>query len=307
MKKRIILIILSAFLIIQCSGEQKNDAQLYPNGKKVPDRIISLSPNITEIIYALSLEDKLVAVTDYCNYPPEARQKEKVGGLLNPNLELIVALKPDLIIGPPAYLDTAKKLSAQGIRSLLLPMDNVNDIYSSIDSVGSVFQSEKRAENLNKAIRDSITYFNNKIKELSVEIPSAMLVLGRESGTTRNISVLGPGSFIDEIWRGAGGINTFADMKMAFAQVSREAVITRKPELILEFKFNEEWNDQKNQRNLEEWGDVNEVPAVLKKQIYVLTGDYTLIPGPRTYLLVKDFYLVLKKYSERKSVLSENQ
>ncbi len=307
MKKRIILIILSAFLIIQCSGEQKNDAQLYPNGKKVPDRIISLSPNITEIIYALSLEDKLVAVTDYCNYPPEARQKEKVGGLLNPNLELIVALKPDLIIGPPAYLDTAKKLSAQGIRSLLLPMDNVNDIYSSIDSVGSVFQSEKRAENLNKAIRDSITYFNNKIKELSVEIPSAMLVLGREPGTTRNISVLGPGSFIDEIWRGAGGINTFADMKMAFAQVSREAVITRKPELILEFKFNEEWNDQKNQRNLEEWGDVNEVPAVLKKQIYVLTGDYTLIPGPRTYLLVKDFYLVLKKYSERKSVLSENQ
>ncbi|MGD9487623.1 MAG: ABC transporter substrate-binding protein [Calditrichaceae bacterium] len=298
MKKRIILIILSAFLIIQCSGEQKNDAQLYPNGKKVPDRIISLSPNITEIIYALSLEDKLVAVTDYCNYPPEARQKEKVGGLLNPNLELIVALKPDLIIGPPAYHDTAEKLSAQGIRSLLLPMDNVNDIYSSIDSVGSVFQSEKRAEDLNQAIRDSITYYNSKIKELSIEMPSAMLVLGREPGTTRNISVLGPGSFVNEIWEGAGGINSFSDMKMAFAQVSREAVITRKPELILEFKFNEEWSDQKNQRNLEEWGDVNETPAVLKKHIYVLTGDYTLIPGPRTYLLAKDFYQILKEYGE---------
>ncbi|MGD9900587.1 MAG: ABC transporter substrate-binding protein [Calditrichaceae bacterium] len=307
MQKRILLIIMSAFLIIQCAGEQKNDGQLYPNGKKVPDRIISLSPNITEIVYALGLEDKLVAVTDFCDYPADARQKEKVGGLLNPNLEKIVSLKPDLIIGPPSYYETAEKLSAQGIRSLLLPMDKVNEIYSSIDSIGRVCKSVQRAENLNQAIRDSIKYYNSKIKELAIEMPSAMLVLGREPGTTRNISVLGPGSFIDEIWEGAGAINSFADMKMAFAQVNREAVITRKPELIIEFKFKDEWNDQKNRQNLEEWSDTDDIPAVLNKQIYVLTGDYTLIPGPRTYQLVKDFYLILNKYRERKAILSGKQ
>lgn len=276
---------------IGCSGDKPSTSP-HP-----PQRIISLSPHITEILFALDLQKRLAAVTDYCRYPEAARQKERIGGLLNPNMEKILRLRPDLILGVPSSHETAAKLQSYEIRTVLLPNDRVQDIFTAIDSIGRLTGEEASAQALQKAIKDSLQYYRRKAQRLNADKARAMLVLGRERGTTRNISVIGSNNFNDSLWTMLGGRNVFGDIDSKFAKITREAVINARPELIIEFKFNEQWSPQKERKNRRDWQELSMLPAVKNDHIYVLTGNYTLIPGPRITLLVRDYFEILRAYN----------
>lgn len=293
MKKLIGLVILISLFSLACENKKSTSG-------KIPQRIISLSPHTTEIIYALNRQDRLVAVSDFCIYPPEANKKEKIGGLLNPNIEKIMLLKPQLIIGTPAHSEIAEKLKQAHIRFILLDNDSVSDVLNTIDSLGTLLNAKKTADSLQNAIQDSLSSYEHKARQNFTEKPRAMLVIGRDAGTTRNITVAGPNTFLTTIWERVGGINIFNDLPARYTQVNREALLTKNPDIIIEFRFNELWNRKKDMANINEWQSLSTLNAVNGKQIYVLTGDYTLIPGPRLYLLARDFFQIINNYYDKK-------
>lgn len=276
--------ILIVILLFSCSDNQK--------AEHARQRIISLAPNITEVLFALDLGEQVVAVSDFCNYPPQAKNKESIGGLLNPNLEKITALRPDLLIATESYRTLADKLGNKDFLIVLLPEKTVNDVYVTIDSLGTLFQREKKADSLITAIKDSLNFY--RVKDTTAT-PSAMLVLGRSENTTRNISISSTGAFINELWEYCGGRNAFADIGSSFATLNREDLLKRDPQLIIEFKSSKNWSLEQDEANKKEWQDLN-ISAVKKGQIYVINGNDFLIPGPRMFRLAKKYNRIIKQY-----------
>ncbi len=291
------LIVLFVFLLILggCKTQSARDVSA-----KSIKRIISLSPHITEILYALGQQNKLVGVTDYCQFPPQAKQKEHIGGFLNPNLEKIISLRPDLLIGVPSNAELAHKLAGEHFKAVLLPNDQLNDLFFTIDSLGRLLHCPTKAKQLVKTIQDSLDYYRQKAKLLSRRHLTAMLVIGRDPGSTTHLTVVGPHTFIDSIWTLVGGKNVFNDLPARYAQVNRENVLLKQPRIIIEFKFNEQWNARKDALNKKEWQSLEQIPAVKFGNIYVLTGNYTLIPGPRVYKLAGDYYHILQTWASQK-------
>ena len=263
-------------------------------------RIVSLSPNITEIIYALGQQDKLVGVTDFCKYPPQATKKRHIGGFVNPNIETIVSLKPDVLIGLPSHADLAQKLQNEHLKFVLLPDDRLADVFFTIDSLGRLLGCETKARHVIKAIQDSLRYYRRQSLAAERFPPKAMLVIGRDPGSTTHITVVGPHTFIDSVWTLMGGKNIFADLPVKYAQVNRENILLKQPDLIIEFHFGKQWNAHKDSLNRRSWQSFTGVPAVKNGQIYVLTGTYTLIPGPRIYKLAADYNRIIQHFFQNK-------
>jgi len=286
------LIILGVSFLSSCV--EKKSATSGPISK-----IVSFSPNITEILYALHQEDRLLAVTDFCSYPPQARHKERIGGLLNPNMEKLLRIQPDLLLGTPAIRDLADKVNTHGIRTVMLANDTMQDIFNSIDSIGTLLNCRQQADSLRRAIGDSLQKYQDLSAALSSDRPAAMLVIGRDQGTTQNITVSGRETFLSSLWTMAGGQNLFDDLPGRYAQASREAILTRGPQLVVEFRFNETLTPERVNEVRQEWNDLAGIPAIDNQNIFLLNGDYTLIPGPRIYLLLRDYYNIRKDYHSK--------
>ncbi len=293
MKKRIVSV--SLLLVFWISCEQHDVPQ-----KANTWRIISLSPNITETIYAIGAQDVLVGVSDYCNYPPQARKKIRIGGLLNPNLERIISLRPNLFLATPASGNLAARLSQRGIRCVLLSNERLQDIFTTIDSIGTLCKMSRQADSLINVINDSLAFFRQRVKNLEIGSPAALFVLHRDPGTTRNIAVIGSETFTDDLWRMLGGRNAFSQNKLKYAQINTESLLSINPDLIIEFKFNRQWDEEKKRLNKKEWKNLRRLKAVQEGQIYVIDGDYSLIPGPRIVHLMRDYYRIMEQYQKSK-------
>ncbi len=273
----IVRYLLLVFLIV--FGCQDDKTTLQPgNG------FISLSPHITEIVYAIGGEDHLAGITDFCDYPPVTAEKARIGGLLNPNIEKIISLKPAFLIGLPSHRDLAVKLSPYGLDIHMLPNETIEDVLLTIDSVGVLTGRRQAAAELTTRLRESLYPAAQKPHDA----PRAMLVIGRTDGTPRNITVAGPGTFIHEIWERAGGRNLFADLSTRYSIVSREAILTRNPEVILEFRPLPDASEEQVALIKSEWNTLGALEAVKKGNIFILTNRAYLIPGPRMSLLNRE-------------------
>jgi cobalamin transport system substrate-binding protein len=282
---RSVLFLLGAILLVpSCKNK--------PAEKVEVKRIISLAPNITEILFSLGVQDKIVGVSDYCTFPEEAALKESVGGLFNPSLEKITALKPDLILATNSYQNLEDKLGKGRFNIVLFPEKTVNDIYVTIDSIGTLTNTQDRAQELIRSIRDSLTFYKANTAD---KRPAAILVLGRDPGTTRNIGISGPGAFVNELWEWSGGRNAFPNLQTSFAQINREDLLTTNPEIVIEFKPNKNFSLGQENRNREEWADL-QISAVENKNIFIIPGNQYLIPGPRMYLLAKEYSKILQRF-----------
>ena len=252
-------------------------------------RIISLAPHITEIIYALNAQDQLVAVTDFCRYPVEAESKEKIGGLLDPNIEKIITLKPTHLFGLPSHEKLSRDLAKFGLIITMISNENIPDVLYSINKIGEMIDRAEQATHLinrTSYILDSLR--ENKINK---NIPT-VLMIGREKGTLQNITVAGSNTYLDELWKIVGGENSYADLPTRYGTISLESMLLRDPEVIIEF-------DMKRKRGVyrsdmsSEWDVLDNIKAVKQENVFVIGGNHTLIPGPRLVLLAKDFSKII--------------
>lgn len=194
-----------------------------------PQRIISLAPNITEILYQLDLKDKIIAVTQYCDYPPEVKEKPTIGGYINPNLEKIIAFKPDLVIGFRGNpLSVIYKLQSLGLPIFVLDEgQTISSLLKMIDRLGKVTFKEEKANSLIKHLESVLNKTEEKLASVPHK-PKVFLILhGSELWTC------GRESFLNDLISRAGGINIMNDIQRTWFVARQEEVIVKNPEIIV--------------------------------------------------------------------------
>ncbi|MFO8100768.1 MAG: cobalamin-binding protein [Dehalococcoidia bacterium] len=192
-----------------------------------PSRIISLSPSNTEILFALNLGDSVVGVTEYCDYPPQARQKPTIGGFSTVDTEKVIELDPDLVLASGMHEDTVvPQLRDKGIRVLIIDPQSLDEIIVDIALVGVETGRAEESSLLNAEIEDKIEAITEKTSSAS-EKPDVFYVTWHDP-----IWTLGKGTLTHELIEKAGGTNVFADAR-GHLEVNLETVVNRNPRIIL--------------------------------------------------------------------------
>lgn len=257
-----------------------------------PLRILSLSPNLTEILFALGLGDEVVGVTDYCRHPAGALEKPKVGALLNPNLEKMFALEPNLVVLLPAHGDIGDRMAGRGLRALVLPNDTVGDIFASIDSIGRATGTEDGARVLVDSLRGVL---DDVAADPPDRVRRAMIVVSRTEGSVKDVFVAGPGTYLDELIRRAGGENVFGRSAARYPEPSVEEILHKNPEVIIEIRPQGDDAAAETRLARAAWGTLPGLLAVERGNVFVLTGDHLAVPGPRMGETLRDIAGALKE------------
>jgi iron complex transport system substrate-binding protein len=232
-----------------------------------PQRIISLAPSNTEILFALGLGDKVVGVTDWCDYPPEALEKEKVGGYANPDIEKIVALNPDLILaGYGNPIEVVYTLAGLGLTVFGIKTTDLDDLLNDIRRVGEITDKEVEAQALTSAMESRIQAVTNQTEELE-QRPRVFYIVWHDPLWTA-----GSGTFINELIEKAGGVNIFGNVT-GYPMVSIEDVLARDPEIIITSEWSYDWA-----LNSTELASTN---ASQSGRIFTCDDDLVQRPGPR--------------------------
>jgi iron complex transport system substrate-binding protein len=261
-------------------------------------RIISLAPHITEIIYAIEAQKQIIAVTDYCRYPEEAASKEKIGGLLDPNIEKMITLNPTHIFGVPSHEKLSQELKKFGLTVTMMSNENIQDVLNSISKIGELIDRKTQA---NKLV-NKLNYTLDSLRENDdKKVIPAVLMIGREKGTLRNITIAGNNTYINELWQLVGGKNSYMDLPTRYGTINLESLLLRDPKVIIEF-------DMKLKRGVyrtelsSEWDNFKNINAVKEGNIFIIGGNHTMIPGPRLILLAEDFKEIINSVRENRNL-----
>ncbi|MDZ7333218.1 MAG: ABC transporter substrate-binding protein [candidate division KSB1 bacterium] len=251
------------------------------------ERIVSLSPNITETLFALGMGDKLVGVTRFCNYPPEAKSLPKVGGYLDLNYEAIIRLRPDLVLLTDDFQQSKVFFSQLGIKYISVNNKTVSDIRSSIAYLGKILGTNSRAEEILKEIDTKISTIQHRTEALYR--PNVMIVIERTMGTgaIEDVYIAGKNTFFDELIEMAGGKNAYQDGKITYPMVSAEGISHLNPAIIIDLIPQLKQTGLDSLKVVSDWSSLPDVEAVSKRQIYIISDDYAVIPGPRFYLFLE--------------------
>ena len=195
---------------------------------EVPQRIVSHVPSITETLFALGLEGKVVGVSDYGDYPEEAGSKPSVGNYFNPSIERIVELDPDLVL-TDGYSQNIIQLDSLGIKYMVLQPKDMDGIFQNIELLGKVTATERKAEKLIRGMQEGMAYVSARVKDALK--PKVLYVF--DATDLNNPWTAGPGSFADSLIAMAGGDNIAAKAKDAWVQFSIEVVIDADPEIFI--------------------------------------------------------------------------
>jgi len=247
-----------------------------------PQRLVSTAPSITELLYALGLGDRVAGVTRFCRYPPEAQKKPKIGDYVNPNLEAIAALRPDLVIIQTNPARLAVRLGALHLHVLEIDQGNIAALYQSIRVVGNATGTSDAAEKLAASIHGRLDAIHQRVA--AVRPVRMMFVVGRSPNRLDGLVVVGKASYLNEVIQIAGGENVFRDAVAAYPEVSLEEVIARNPEVIIDIGDMGDQNSsaaEHARQVIAVWQRVRIVAAVRNNRVFPVTAEFYTIPGPR--------------------------
>jgi iron complex transport system substrate-binding protein len=239
---------------------------------KPPKRIVSLAPSITEILFAIGLDEEIVGVTDFCNYPPAALAKSKVA-YSQPNLEALIALEPQLVLAPPSFLraDLLAKLEQLKIPTFVLESKTVEGIFGHIQLLGRMVGRAQEANAYTAAMRKQVASLTERVE--GRPRPTLLYVLNSEPLIT-----VGPGSFIHHLIELAGGRNAAERANAPYPRLTMEEVLTQNPDILL-FPIGEyEGIPQAEQDRWKRWDTLR---AVQNGKLFQVQSDLLNRPGPR--------------------------
>jgi iron complex transport system substrate-binding protein len=243
-----------------------------------PARIISVIPAVTEMLFAMGAGPRVVAVGSFDQYPPEVAALPRVGALLDPDLERILSLRPDLVIVYESQTDLRIQLERAGIAMFVYKHAGLADITETIAQLGARIGRGPEAS----AIVERI---NGQMKEIRTRVQSrprarTLLVFGRDALSLRGIYASGGVGFLHDMLEAAGGENVFADVKKQSVQATSELVLARRPDVIVELRSGPLTQLQK-EREISVWNSLPAVPAVRESRVIILNDPRTVVPGPR--------------------------
>jgi iron complex transport system substrate-binding protein len=240
-------------------------------------RVISLIPATTEMLFAMGAGDRLVAVGTYDRFPPEVERLPRVGALLDPDVERIIALRPSLVVLYGTQADLRTQLDRAGIGYYAYVHKGLSDISETIRSLGARVGMARQANGLADHLEAELADVRKRVA--GRPRPKTMLIFGREPGTLRNINSSGGVGFLHDMLEAAGGDDVFADVKQQAVTTSTEMILARAPEVIIELHYTRA--ERGGAADTRAWNALPSVPAVRNKRIYFLEGEEFVVPGPR--------------------------
>lgn len=268
-------LLVTSYLIAPASFAQVtlvDDLQRTVTLRSHAQRIVSLAPSITETLFAIGAGDRVVGVTDYCNYPAEAKTKQRVGGVINPNIETIVNLKPDLILLSMEgnVREDFNKLTSLGTPAFVTNPRNLEGIYASISQLGTLTGRSAQA----MALAQSMKVRGDSVARAASSLPRRSVLL---FVSLQPIIVVGQGTFLAQLIELAGGANTAASAASTYPAYSREAVLKNNPDVLL-FVSDVLTEPVDVVKLYPEWAALK---AFRTKRMFVLDSDILSRPGPR--------------------------
>ena len=276
MKKPLVILftifVLSASLVLSAleyaSGSENRESRI--------ERIVSLSPNLTEIVFALGLGDRVIGVSNNCDWPVEAKQKPKMGTFWQPNIEAIIAAKPDLVVCESflQHKEAAETLKRSGISVLSLRVESIEQLYNAILSIGGAAGCPDKAEPLAAKIKGDF-------EQIRAKASSAKKVKVLWAVQTEPMRVVGVKTFVNEIIEIAGGQNVIAPTGDQYPSVGTETILTSGAEVIIQSAMGKEAIAKQQEAADKFWNRFANLPAVKEKKVYVIESDIVLRLGPR--------------------------
>jgi iron complex transport system substrate-binding protein len=243
-------------------------------------RIISVVPAATEMLFAIGAGSRVIAVSSYDAYPPDVKKLPNVGALLDPNVERILSLKPDMVIVYGSQVDLKQQLARAGIDIFDYRHAGLADIAATIRALGRKTGDGPAAESVAVRIERGLDDIRRKVA--GRPRPRTLLVFGRERLALRGVYASGGIGFLHDMLQTAGGANVFEDVKMQAVQASTEQILAKRPEIILETRAaNSAFPIGDRQAELDVWKTLASVPAVRNGRVLFLFDDRIVIPGPR--------------------------
>lgn len=272
-------LLFGAFLFTNCKTENSNPTNNAPTreitddlGRRVEipeqvSRTVSLAPNLTEIVFAVGAGDRLVGVTTYCDFPEEAKLIQKIGDTINPNVENIIALKPDVVlVSTASQIETfTKTLEQRGIRVFVSDPNNLEGIYKTIYQTGEIFGTSERAYELVDDLKRRVA--DVEARTATAQDVKVFLQISKEP-----LFTAGADSFLTDLVNRAGGASVTAAVATKYPRVSKETALAYNPDAII--LSGSEDNDAPN--------DVFKNSAAVKnKRVFSIDANLLSRPGPR--------------------------
>jgi ABC-type Fe3+-hydroxamate transport system substrate-binding protein len=247
-------------------------------------RIVSLTPNVTEILFELGADEYLVGVSDYCEIPEGRQQPPRCGGLLDPNYERILSLKPHMIF----VLGKTEKIhefaEAHEIRAVSIEVDSFDQLLLAISRIGVMTGFDDEASELANRLRTEVFELRDSG---SRQNSRTLIVLSRTPGSLNKIMTVGGTSYLSEMVGLGGGKNIFAGTSTPYFKASRESIKQFKPELIVELQPGQKMSSRIEDLKKDWISEEPSLPAVRNGNFLILTNEF-LIPGPRMLLLAHE-------------------
>jgi iron complex transport system substrate-binding protein len=235
-----------------------------------PRRIVSLSPNLTEILYGIGAFPQVAGVTDYCTYPPEVKKLPSVGGWDGADLEKLLALRPDLVVVDDAEAPfIERKVKGLGFRLEVIPNHTVADVYSGMADLGRITGHEAGAQKLIADTREGLARISRQAA--GQPRPSVLLVVDHTPGTLRDLYVATNGGYLAEVIVIAGGRNAAPPQAGGYGKLSQEDLLAINPDVILDSVRS---MDLKAHGGIAVWQQMPELKAVRAHRVYGLNEDY---------------------------------
>jgi iron complex transport system substrate-binding protein len=231
------------------------------------------------MIYAMGDGGRVAAVSNYDHFPADVARLPRVGGLLDPSVERILAIKPDLVIVYATQKDLIERLDRAGIPYFNYQHKALPDILTTIRAIGARIGSTARADAVASGMERALEEIRGRTAALAH--PATLLVFERDPASLRNVFASGGYGFLHDMLEIAGGRNVFANVRQQAVQASTEMLIASRPDVIIELLYGDSLKNADIAKELRAWDALPSVPAVRSHRISALTGDEFVVPGPR--------------------------
>lgn len=244
-----------------------------------PTRIVSLVPSITEMLFVIGAGSRVVGVSSFDRQPPEVASIARVGGLLNPDVERILRLRPDFVVVYATQTDLRAQLARARIAEFAYTNTDLRGVTGTMRQLGKRLGVESQADGAAKAMERRLEAIRSRVAHRSR--PRVLLVFGREPRALRNIDAAGGVGFHQDMLEVAGAVNALADVRRATVQLTSETILRLAPEAIIDLHYGDKLPSLDVNAERDAWNRLPAVPAVKTGRVYLLLGDEFVVPGPR--------------------------
>lgn len=244
-----------------------------------PSRVVSLVPAATEMLFAIGAGAQVVGVSSFDDYPPEARTRTRVGALVDPDLERILSLRPDLVVLDASQQELKQQLTRAGIRMFECGHGGLTSVTETLESLGRATGHPAQAAARAREIERTLEAVRARVA--GRPRPRTLLVFGRDPLALRNVYASGGVGFLHDMLVTAGADNVLADVARENVQATSELILARAPGVIVELKYGKSVGEAELERERAVWKTLPSVPAVRTGRIVMLVGDEFVVPGPR--------------------------